>query len=278
MAGGVRDERWVKPSRATVWPSRTRDRTASASDVISATWAQSTGAVAVGTVGAVNDRLPVPGGGGSLGSVLLEAVDRAATTRWDAAVRRAASASGATIEVKVAAVTRTFARELAVAGAATGGAAAVPGVGTAAAMAATAADMGWFTLRIADLVLTIAALHGHQRATVEERRAWILSVLAFGEGSAAGFSRMTGEMGQDLSRKALGRIPPGVLRAINRKLGRSVLTRFGARRGVVTLGRVLPFGIGAAVGGSANYMSVQAIGRHADNFFRSLPYEPTPPA
>ena len=113
---------------------------------------------------------------------------------------------------------------------------------------------------------------------MEERRAWILSVLAFGEGSAAGFARMAGEMGQDLGRKAVGRIPAGALRAINRKLSRSVLTRFGARRGAVTLGRVLPFGIGAAVGGSANYKSVQAIGRHADNFFRSLPYELPPPA
>ena len=226
----------------------------------------------------MNDRLPARLGVESLGSVLLEAVDRAASTRWRVAVRRAASAPGTTVDEKVAAVTRTFARELAVAGAATGGAAAVPGVGTATAMAATAADLGWFTLRIADLVLTIAALHGHQRASVEERRAWILSVLAFGEGSAAGFARMAGEMGQDLGRKALSRIPAGVLRAINRKLGRSVLTRFGARRGVITLGRVLPFGIGAAVGGSANYMSVQAIGRHADSFFRSLPYELPPPS
>ncbi|HYX43496.1 MAG TPA: hypothetical protein VE760_00545, partial [Acidimicrobiales bacterium] len=65
---------------------------------------------------------------------------------------------------------------------------------------------------------------------------------------------------------------------INRKLGRSVLTRFGTRRGAPALGRVLPFGIGAAVGGSANYLSVQAIGRHADSFFRSLPYELPPPA
>jgi hypothetical protein len=221
----------------------------------------------------VNDRPPARSGLDHLGSVLLAAVDRAATTRWDAAVRRAAAAPGSTVEARARAVTRGFARELAVAGAATGGAAAVPGVGTATAMAATAADFGWFTLRIADLILTIAALHGHDRATVEERRAWILSVLAFGEGSAAGFARVAGEMGQDLGRRAVDRIPAGALRAINRRLGRSLVTRFGARRGAVTLGRVLPFGIGAAVGGSANYMSVQAIGRHADSFFRSLPYE-----
>ena len=232
----------------------------------------------MGTFGAVDDRLAVRAGVESLGSALLEAVDRAATTRWDAAVRRAAAAPGATAGERAAAVTRTFARELAVAGAASGGAAAVPGVGTATAMAATAADLWWFTLRIADLILTIAALHGHERASLEERRAWILSVLAFGEGSAAGFARMAGEVGQDLGGKAVGRIPAGALRAINRKLGRSVLTRFGTRRGVLTLGRVLPFGIGAAVGGSANYLSVQAIGRHADSFFRSLPYELPPPA
>ncbi|HWC12387.1 MAG TPA: EcsC family protein [Acidimicrobiales bacterium] len=225
----------------------------------------------------MKDRAPARFGLDNLGSVLLEAVDRAAVTRWDGARRRAAAAPGATTEERARAVTRTFARELAVAGAATGGAAAVPGVGTATAMAATAADLGWFTLRIADLILTVAALHGHDRASVEERRAWILSVLAFGEGSAAGFARMAGEMGHDLGRKAVSRIPASALRAINRKLGRSLLARFGTRRGSVTLGRMLPFGIGAAVGGSANYMSVQAIGRHAESFFGSLPYG-LPPA
>lgn len=225
----------------------------------------------------MSNRLParLPGKA-NLGSVLLDAIDRAAHTRWEPAQRRAAATRGATVEQRAEVVTRAFARELGLAGAATGGAAALPGVGTATAMAATAADLGWFTLRAADLILTIAALHGHDESSVEERRAWIMSVLAFGEGSAAGFARIAGEVGQKLGGRAVDRIPPGVLRAINRRLGRRLAMRFGARRGAMALGRILPFGIGAAVGGSANYMSVQAIGRHANTFFADLPYGPPP--
>lgn len=227
----------------------------------------------------MSDRLParLPGKA-NLGSVLLDAVDRAANNRWEPAQRRAAATRGATVEERAQAATRAFARELGMAGAATGGAAALPGVGTATAMAATAADLGWFTLRVADLILTIAALHGHDQSSVEERRAWIMSVLAFGEGSTAGFARVAGEVGHKLGGRALDRIPPGVLRAVNRSLGRRLTTRFGARRGAITLGRVLPFGIGAAVGGSANYLSVQAIGRHAHAFFADLPCGLPPPS
>ena len=49
------------------------------------------------------------------------------------------------------------------------------------------------------------------------------------------------------------------------------MTKYGTKRGAVALGRALPFGIGAAIGGGANYAFARAIAGHADRFFRDLP-------
>lgn len=205
------------------------------------------------------------------GEIVLAAVDKAVDLRWEPARRNAASTSG-TIDERVAQLRRTFARELATVGAATGGIAAVPAAGTGTALATGAAELGWFTTRSADLILAIAAVHGHTEPSVEERRMWLLSVLAFGYGAATTVTRLAGEMGKGLGKRATTRIPAETLKSINRAIGRTIVTKYGTKRGVVALGTALPFGIGAAIGGGANYALTRGIARHADSFFRALPH------
>ena len=199
----------------------------------------------------------------SLAESLLGGVDRAVELRWDDALRRAATVPGADVAARVKHVTDAFARELGLLGGATGAAAAVPGPGTVASLTASFAEVGWFTLRLADMILTIAALHGHDRAAVEERRAWVLSVLAFGDGAAKGFTDLAGSVGKSG--------PSAAWRMINNRLRRRVVSRLGTRFGATRAGRLLPLGIGAAVGGTANYVAVRAVARQADRFFRVLP-------
>lgn len=139
-------------------------------------------------------------------------------------------------------------------------------------MSTSIAEFGWFTVRASELILTIGALHGHTQSTMEERRAWILSILVFGDGAAAGFNKLAGEVGKGLGKKATQKIPISVLRKINSSLGRTIITRYGTKRGVVSLGAALPFGIGAVVGGAANYAGARLLARHANKFFKDLPY------
>lgn len=204
------------------------------------------------------------------GDVVLQAVDKAVEKRWEQAVLVATAATGA-IDDRVAQITRRYAREMAAVGAAAGAAAAVPGTGAITLVGTAAAELGWFAARTGDLILAIAAVYGHTTASVEERRAWVLSVLAFGDAAPAGFTRIAGEVGKGLGRRATERIPPEALRAINRALGRTIVTRYGTKRGAVALGRALPFGIGAAIGGGANYAFARAIARQATLFFGDLP-------
>lgn len=204
------------------------------------------------------------------GEVVLAAVDKAVEVRWEPALRNAAATTG-TVEERVAQLRRAFAQELATVGAATGGIAAVPGAGTGTAVGTALAEVSWFTARSADLILAIAAIHGHTKPSVEERRAWLLSVLAFGDGAATTLSRLAGEAGKGLGKKATAGISTEALRAINRAMGRTIVTKYGTKRGAIALGTALPFGIGAAIGGSANYALTRAVARQADSFFRMLP-------
>src|SRR5688572_24337993 len=97
----------------------------------------------------------------TLGKAVLAGVDVAITKRWTAALSRAREVEGDSVDAKVNSLARSFAKELASVGAATGAAAALPAVGTTAAISAGIAEFSWFTIRASELVLTIGALHGH---------------------------------------------------------------------------------------------------------------------
>ncbi|SMD09462.1 hypothetical protein [Lentzea albidocapillata] len=47
-------------------------------------------------------------------------------------------------------------------------------------------------------------------------------------------------------------MPTATLKQINKVLGRNFITKYGTRQGIVVLGRAVPFGIGALIGGGAN--------------------------
>ena len=166
-----------------------------------------------------------------MGDAVLSAVDLAVGTKWEVAKERAEHLTGESVESKVSAVSALFARELGLIGATAGGVAAVPVAGTATTLATSVAEFGYFTMRAGELILTIGALHGHTQATVEEQRAWILSVLLFGNTAAEGFTKLAGEVGKGLGMKATRKIPMRLLNAVNSAAGRTVVTKYGTKRG-----------------------------------------------
>lgn len=205
---------------------------------------------------------------------MVDAVDKAVTKRWARAIDRAADTSG-TIDERVAQVTDAFRKELVGAGAAAGAVAAAPGIGTMAAIGTLGAEIGWFVMRAADLIMTIAVIHGRTEATVEERRSWVLAILAFGEDAAKEFGSLAERMQVGpVSGKGL-KVPLEVLERVNANIGANLLSKFGSRRGAIAVGRVLPFGVGAVIGGGANYAMVRSLSRNADNFFLASPLHVT---
>jgi hypothetical protein len=204
---------------------------------------------------------------------LLGAIDEVASNRWDAAVKRAAELPGDVRPAKVKALTDSFCREVAVAGAAAGAIAAAPTVGTGATLLTATAELAWFTTRAGDLILTIAALHGRPNPTVDERRAWVLALLIYGGSARDEFSRAVSEASTGMvTATADRRLPVASLQMLNRTMSKILFRRYGTRRGIAAVGRMIPLGIGAAIGGSANYVAIRSLARHADEFFARLPY------
>jgi hypothetical protein len=198
---------------------------------------------------------------------VLEAVHNAAETRWAPAQRRATDLFGVTHEQKLIAVRKHFQREMVGVGTATGAVGALPGAGTATALAAGAADIGWITVRNADLIFTIAALHGHTEADVEERTAWVLAVLVFGDAAAASYEQLARELGK----KAASVATSATMKKMNRAMAKKVFRSYGTKKGVLALGKALPFGVGAVFGGTTSYRGLKALIKDADSFFRQIP-------
>ncbi|MGI9597338.1 MAG: EcsC family protein [Acidimicrobiales bacterium] len=237
------------------------------------------------------ERIPTPALN-AVGKAVLQAVDKAVEERWDRAVRIAAEAEGDTAEARVRSISKRFRRELGAVGAATGAVAAAPGLGTGAATATLVADLGWFAMRSTDLIMAIGAAHGYTASSPDQRRAWVLSVLAFGEEAASQFTSLLSEIdagaivgGERISARLAGLAGGDVatldaLRRINTSLAATVIAKYGSRRSLLAVGKLLPFGVGAVVGGSANYALIRVVGSQAGKFFAGygalLPPPPAP--
>jgi hypothetical protein len=56
---------------------------------------------------------------------------------------------------------------------------------------------------------------------------------------------------------------------MNQRIGRKLVTKYGTKRGSASLGRLIPFGVGAVVGGTFNYFTLEKFGKVADDYFRN---------
>lgn len=60
-----------------------------------------------------------------------------------------------------------------------------------------------------------------------------------------------------------------MLQKINRKVGTTIVTKYGTKRGGVALGRMIPFGVGAIVGGTFNYTTMKSFASAAITHYES---------
>ncbi len=141
-------------------------------------------------------------------------------------------------------------------GAAVGGAAVAPGIGTVAALALTGGETALFLETTALFALAIAEVHGIRVEEVERRRTLVLAI-ALGDNGAMLVEKMAGRGGQQWGALLPDAIPMSSITAINKTLGRWFFTRYGRKQGVLALGRIAPFGIGVAIGAVGN----RAFGR-----------------
>ena len=83
---------------------------------------------------------------------------------------------------------------------------------------------------------------------VERRRTLVMAVMLGHEGAKA-VGKVAERTGQHWARQLARGIPNSKILAVNKVLGRNFVTKYGTKQGILVLGRVLPFGIGAVIGG-----------------------------
>jgi hypothetical protein len=139
------------------------------------------------------------------------------------------------------------------AGVAVGGAAAVPGVGISVALAVSGGEVAANISASAFLVMAVAHVHGLDLREVERRKTLLLGVL-LGDLAESALQTVAARNGRHWARGVVEAVPIESIRLVNRVLGRNFVTRYGTKQGILVIGRVIPFGIGALIGGGGNYI------------------------
>jgi hypothetical protein len=176
---------------------------------------------------------------------------------------------GATPAAVIEALGRRYQVAVAGMGAAGGGIAIVPAVGTVASLA-TATTEAIAALDAAVLyTLAVAEVHKLPVDDVDRRRALVLGIV-MGEGGGALMRKVTG--GKDRwAQSVTEALPLKVLGPVNNTLTRWFVKRYVTRQVALAVGRALPFGAGVLIGGAGNVLAARAVITAAERAFGPPP-------
>lgn len=168
----------------------------------------------------------------------------------------------------VAKLERRYRHAVTVSGAAVGATAAVPAIGTLAALAAVAGETVLFLEATAVFVLAVAEVHNIPAEHREQRRALVLAVLVGDEGKRAVADLLgPGRTGGAWLSEGAVSLPLPAMTDLNSKLFRYFVKRYTVKRSALAVGKLLPIGLGAIVGAIGNrMMSKKIIGNAAKAF------------
>ncbi|WP_260857228.1 hypothetical protein [Microbacterium sp. 1.5R] len=145
-------------------------------------------------------------------------------------------------------------------GAAVGATAVVPGIGTGITLALSGVETVGFVESTALFAQSVAEVHGIPVSNPDRARALVMTLMLGKEGvdlvgqlagQAAGRGGSRASYWGELVTKSLPRAAVGPLAD---RLKSAFVRQFAARGGASFLGKALPFGVGAAVGGAGNHI------------------------
>ncbi len=147
----------------------------------------------------------------------------------------------------IAILEKQYLLAVATSGGAVGAAAAAPAIGTGTATALTATDVAAFFAASAAFALAVADVHGIAVDDVARRRTLLLATV-LGEQGAKTVGEQTGLGTAAWAKGLLVNMPTTTIRRVNGALTRRLIRRQAAKHGAIAFGRLLPFGVGAAIG------------------------------
>ncbi|MFF8895561.1 hypothetical protein [Brevibacterium casei] len=161
-------------------------------------------------------------------------------------------------------------------GAAVGATAAVPGLGTMAALGFATAETAGFLEVTALFAQSISEIHGLPVNDPARANALVLGLMLGKDGKnlvqrfgkqQVGADALLGDWGATLTKQ----LPAPVVDMLLRKLRKTFIRKFAARAGGSLFGRLLPFGIGAVIGGVVNAKMAKKVADESKTAFGAAP-------
>ncbi|GAA4670565.1 hypothetical protein [Frondihabitans cladoniiphilus] len=144
-------------------------------------------------------------------------------------------------------------------GAAVGASAVIPGVGMAVSLALSGAETAYFLEASALYAQSVTEIHGVAVTDPERARTIVMAMMLGGPGADL-VKQLAGEaIGQGPARKAFWgdlvaqRLPQASLGGVADLVRKQFIKRFVRSQGTSIVGRAIPFGIGAVIGGVGNH-------------------------
>lgn len=145
-------------------------------------------------------------------------------------------------------------------GAAVGATAVVPGIGTGVTLALSGVETVGFLEATALFAQSLAELHGIRIDDPDRARALVLTLMLGSEGVD-----LVAQLGKQIAGKGVARdkywgdlitksLPRAAVGPLVDRLKSAFVRQFAAKGGASVVGKALPFGIGAAIGGTGNHL------------------------
>jgi len=162
-------------------------------------------------------------------------------------------------------------------GALVGATAAVPAIGTGTSLALSGVETAGFLEASALFAQSITEVHGIVVDDPDRARALVMTMV-LGSAGADLVTQLAGQVsGTGAPRSAFWgemvtkSLPSSVMGPISDRIKKTFLKRFAAAQGTNVVGRLMPFGIGAVIGGSGNHILGRQIVRTARAGFGPAP-------
>lgn len=162
-------------------------------------------------------------------------------------------------------------------GAAVGASAVIPGVGVGLSLALSGAETAGFLEASALFAQSVTEVHGIAIEDPERARTLVMTMMLGTAGSdlvkqlagqASGFGPTRPKFWGEL---VTTNLPKAAIGQIGDRIKRSFIKRFVTRQGASILGRAIPFGIGAVIGGTGNNMLGRKVIRSSREAFGPAP-------
>jgi hypothetical protein len=163
-------------------------------------------------------------------------------------------------------------------GAAVGATAVIPAVGAGTSLALSAVETAGFLEATALFAQSVAEVHGIPLDDPERARTLVMGMMLGNSGQdlltqvaaqAGGRGSRTAYWGEFVTKNS----PGPVFTLVAQRVRDAFIKRFAVRQGASVLGRMIPFGIGAVIGGTGNHLMGRKIISSSREAFGPAPAE-----